>query len=280
MRIYLHALLSSYFLLSGMISAESEIEGFKVESAKIIFGLSDGRISPPSPPVILPKYSIQKTKVYRKNGQKFIISRVVAPVMMPKPVKPPPTAEELEAAVVKMEKIIADYKPSGGFFSVGVTVYDHQISQLRFRHDGGNYEVFSNIDWGEFGGFLRFEGRGKEFTMMVFSGDTSTKSLKQEIRYGYRSSMPKFPPLPILDDAGPIYMVIKGDEKNEVVMEFLEAVHDLYAEEKQVLVAAYTERLKNDVIRRKQEDKLRKNPPPKPDIRINYWRRGHQAAKK
>lgn len=170
----------SSFLTFGLVSVKA------TEPAKIISGISDGRITPPSPSRVLPEYKIQKTKSYHANGQKFIINRVVAPVLPPKPVKPQPTAEELELAAKQMEKIMADYKPSGGFFSVGVTIYDHKTSQLRFRYDGESYEVFSNVDWNQFGGFMRFEGRGKQFTMMVFSGNTSTESLKHEIQYGYR----------------------------------------------------------------------------------------------
>lgn len=259
--------LAFILLLSSMAEAQSE----KLEAAptKIIFGLSDGRITPPPPPIILPEYKIQKTKVYHANGQKFIINRVVAPVLPPKRVPPPPTAEELEKSAKELEQIRAEQKPSGGFFTVGVTVYDHQTSHLQLKHDGKEYEIFSNVDWNHAGHFLRFQGRGKEFTMMGFSGNQSTESLKQDIRYGYRSTMPVIPKLPLLEKSGPSYMMTKGDEKNEVVMEFLEAVHDLYADEKQVLESAYYERLKNNVIRRARDEELRKNPPPKPDVIIN-----------
>ncbi len=258
-------------LLSSMAGAQSE----KLEAAptKIVFGLSDGRISPPSPPRVLPEYEVLKSKVHHTKGQKFIVNRVVAPVWPPKRVPPPPTAEELEEAAKEMENVMANYKPSGGFFTVGVTVYDYQISQLRFQYEGEHYEVSSNINWGKFGHFLRFQGRGKEFTMMVFSGNVSTESLKKEVEYGYRTSMPIIPKLPALEKAGASYMILKGDEKNEAVMEFLEAVHDLYSDKKQVLTSTYQERLKNDIIRRKLDEELRKNPPPKKDVLINFWKR-------
>ena len=68
-------------------------------------------------------------------------------------------------------------------------------------------------------------------------------------------------------------MVIQGDETNERAMEFIEAIHDLYAAEKPRLIAAYLEREKNHVIWREKQEELRKNPPPKPDLTINFWKR-------
>jgi len=56
-------------------------------------------------------------------------------------------------------------------------------------------------------------------------------------------------------------------------MEFLEAIHDLYAAEKARLRTAYQARIKNHKIQALKDAELRKNPLPKPDITINFWKR-------
>jgi len=56
-------------------------------------------------------------------------------------------------------------------------------------------------------------------------------------------------------------------------MEFIEAIHDLYAAEEGRLIAAHTERLKNRKTQVLIDAELRKNQPPKPDITINFWER-------
>ena len=109
--------------------------------------------------------------------------------------------------------------------------------------------------------------------MILFSGNISTEKLKQQQQLGYKVSVPQMPQLPELEIKGPCYTMIRGDENNDAAMEFIEAIHDLYAAEKETLVAAYLEREKNREIRAKELAELRENPPPKSDLIINFWKR-------
>ena len=109
--------------------------------------------------------------------------------------------------------------------------------------------------------------------MMLFSGNVSIPSLENQNGQGYEVTIPEIPKLPNLAEKGARYMVIKGDETNERAMEFIEAIHDLYEAEKPHLIAAYHELEKNHALWREKQEELRKNPPPKPDLTINFWKR-------
>lgn len=107
----------------------------------------------------------------------------------------------------------------------------------------------------------------------MLPSNVSTEIIDSTIEQGSEARILAIPPLPDLAIKGPYYTVYKGAADNEEVMEFLEAIHDLYAAEKVKLIAAHTERLKNRKTQALKDIELRKNPPPKPDITINFWKR-------
>lgn len=238
--------------------------------AKVIGGISDGKPSPPLPPKVLPKYRINWTQVHQKNGQKIIVNQVQAPVPAMKPEVERMSDEELAQRSREFEKNLAESKPSGGVFMVFATIYDRHTTHLSWWHDGEKFEAYSNVDWNYLGGFASFEGRGKRYSMLLLSSNASVNKAE---RNHQRHKIPDLPKLPELANRGAAYMVVKGDESNDGAMEFMEAIHDLYEAEKPRLVAAYLEREKNRKIRAEKEAELRKDPPPKPDIIVNYWRK-------
>lgn len=245
--------------------------GFAQE-AHITGGIYDGKPSPPAPPKERPTFDIQWSKVQYKNGRKVTINRVSPPEIKPA-VKTSLSSQQVAQSSVDLENRIKDIKESGGLFMVSATIYDHKITHVKWSHEGEHFECWSNVDWNHLGGFIGFEARNKRYEMMLFSGNSSTQSLKRQNEQGYAVTIPEIPKLPRLDLRGASYRVTKGDETNDKAMEFIEAIHDLYAAEQQRLVVAYQEREKNHAIWRKKQEELRDNPPPKPDLTINFWKR-------
>lgn len=235
-----------------------------------------GKISDGSPSIrkavvkSLPDYKIHWSQIKIVNGQKFTINRIEPPIP---PVKTELTAEVKQQQDKEYQELLKTLKPSGGTFMVFATIYDNQKTLVNFNHEGERYRIWSNIDWNLLGGFVSFEGRGKRYDIMLLPTNASIEGIKQDIENGYEVILPTIPELPDLTTKGPHYTVAEGNTDNDEAMEFIEAIHDLYAAEKTRLVAAYTERLKNGKIQALKDAELRKNPPPKPDITINFWKR-------
>ena len=275
--------ISSLLVLSfscGLLSAQSvEIDAAPVLSARIIGGVSDGRPVPrvmKTPP--LPRYKIRWSKAsYDIHGRKTTINRVAPPVdAIPASATSAPALRA--AATISNSKSAVEHQSSavkyGGTFMVYATIDDHRTTRVRWQYDGEKYEAYSNIDFNHLNGFHSFEGRGKRYTMMLLTGNASRRDMGRKLDKGTRAGMvADLSKLPTLARRGPSYMLIKGDENNDGAMEFIEAIHDLYAAEQPRLRRAYEARKKNSIIQAKNQDSLRKNPPPKPDIIINYWKR-------
>ena len=264
------ALAMSVSLVAHAQEAPGQINA---QPTKIIGAVSDGRPSPPALPKALPKFTINWSTVHQKKGHKVIINKVQAPAPIIQHPAEPLDQEKVKQRAREIEKWVEDIQQSGGFFTVSATIYDHRISHVRWWHEGEEYAVFSNVDWNHLGGFHEFVGRGKRYNMFLFSGNVSTRQLRKEIKEGYRSSQPDLPKLPQLSERGAAYMMVKGDEKNDAAMDFIEAIHDLYDEHRDKLVKASREREKNRQAYLKRQEQLKNNPPPKPDVIINYWKK-------
>ncbi|MEN8738129.1 MAG: hypothetical protein ABF337_12855 [Akkermansiaceae bacterium] len=251
-------------------------------NAKVIGGISDGKPSAPQPPKKIPEFKVHWSTVHQKKDHKVIFNKVAAPnlpKLVPQPVDELSMAE-IERRHEEVKKWISDVKESGGFFIVSATVYDHKTTHVRWWNGKEEYACYSNVDWNHLGGFHEFEGRGKRFNMILFSANASTARMRKEVEAGYRNSLPEIPKLPALAAKGAAYMVVKGDEDNEEAMEFMEAIHDLYDANRAELVSAWREREKNHKLYLKQREEQERNPPPKPDVIINYWKEKRQPRQK
>jgi len=240
-------------------------------TAKVIGGVSDASPSPAEPAKVLPEYKVHWSTVRQKRDHKVIINKVEAPAVAVRQSVKELSQEEIESQNERVLKWISEIKESGGFFTVSATIYDHKATYVEWWNGDEKFAAWSNVDWNHLGGFHEFEGRGKRFSFMLFSGNTSMASLKRDMASDYRDTLPVIPKLPSLTTSGASYMVVKGDEKNDAAMEFIEAIHDLYAAEKVMLKTAYQERLKNWKISAARQKELKDNPPPKKDETINYW---------
>ena len=256
---------------SLFVQAQETSVQITAQPTKIIGDVSDAKPSPPVPDKVLPEYKIYWSTVHQKPDHKVIINRFEAPAVAVRQSVRELSQEEIDRQNEEVLKWISEVKESGGFFTVSATVYDHKATYVEWWNGDEKFAAWSNVDWNHLGGFHEFEGRGKRFSFMLFSGNTSMASLKRDMASGYRDMLPVIPKLPSLTTRGASYMVVKGDEKNDETMEFIEAIHDLYAAEKVMLKKAYEERLKNWGISTARQKELKDNPPPKKDETINYW---------
>ena len=260
-------------LVSGDAFAQSPEKLADAMPTKVVGGIQDGKARPPSPPKKLPDFTIRWSQVHRKKGQKFVINRIqVPPKLVEQPVTPL-KQQQIEQRAREIEQWIEDIKESGGFFTVSATIYDNKTSYVRWSVDGKWYACYSNVNWQQLSGFTEFEGRGKRFNIILLTANASTKDMKREMAQGYRNSLPDIPKLPRLATHGARYTVVEGDETNDAAMEFMEAIHDLYDEHREVLVEKWREREKNYKIYLRKQEALRRNPPPKKDVVVNYWRK-------
>ena len=262
-----------FLLFSAALSSISIADEVSFsDQARVPGKISEGRpsVKLPMSQEPLPDYTIHWSQVKYVDGQKFTINRIEPPII---PSKEEITEEEKAQQEKEFQESLKTLKPSGGAFMVFATIYDHKTTLVSFFHEGKKYKVWSNLNWNHLGGFATFEGRGKRYDMMLLPTNASIERLKAEIEQGHEVTLPTIPQLPDLATKGPHYTVIEGDTKNDEAMEFIEAIHDLYVAEKVRLVTAYEERLKNRQIQALKDAELRKNPPPKPDITINFWER-------
>ena len=237
--------------------------------ARVIGGISEGKAVPPAPPKVLPEYEVRKRQIVRKGGQKITINRVVPPAVKP-PEKPQPKDPIQPQSTL----------PHGGTFMVYATIYDDNMTYVRWNHDGRMHGAWSNTNFKLLEGFISFEGRGRQFTFMMLNGVSSMEQLRAAKADGKRQDLPEIVDFTELKKRNfPAYMLMEGDGQDEASMDFMEAIHDLYEGEQQRLVAAHAEREKNRVIRVLEEERLRLNPPPKPDVIVNYWKKAPEPKK-
>jgi len=264
--------LFSALLLSGVSTFTSHAEEVIIsELARVPGEISDG--SPAIRKAVvkpLPDYKIHWSQIRHVNGQKFTINNIEPPTP---PIKKELSSEEIEKRDKEFQELLKTLKPSGGTFMVFAEIFDNKTTLVTFNHEGERFEVWSNLDWNYLCGFANFEGRGKRYGLFLLPSNTSIEGIKRDIGKGDKLILPTIPELPDLATKGPHYTVVKGDTDNDEAMEFIEAIHDLYAAEKGRLIAAHTERFKNSKIQALKDAELRKNPPPKSDITINFWER-------
>ena len=74
--------------------------------------------------------------------------------------------------------------------------------------------------------------------------------------------------LPKLESADPRYTVDRATDKDEIALEFLESIHDLYSEKADELKLAYEKREAERIAR---QEYLRLNPLKKKDVEVHFW---------
>lgn len=220
----------------------------------------------------LPDFAIKETIPLQQAGRRILMKAVTPPDLpekeadSPAVVSSPLTPEQIQALTVNSE--IPRY------FAVSATIYDHSKTFVKWTSfDDGQQQQFSawsNVDWNHLGGFSTFKIGEQQFTYILVYGNSPLEEFKRSKSEGKLSQIPDIPvELPDIKDGGARYALMTGDENNAAAMDFIEGIHELYAQKSGTLEAAYIERERQRVIRVKEakEASLKK---PK-DITIHYW---------
>ena len=231
--------------------------------ARLVSPVADGTPAESAPPKELPAFTVRSTTVRQLEDRKIIMQRVSDPGL-PDPPPPPPSAtkEELEAlrASPEWQERIANYKPTK-LIILSATVVDGEMTFVRWYHEGEEFQAWSNVNFNHLSGFAEFESNRTRYSFIMAVGDISTAK-------GRKSVWPGKPPELGVDY--PAFTLVKGDESKGDALAMMIALHDLYENEQDKLVAAHEGRLRASAER---EAWLRANPPQPKDTVIQFWRR-------
>ena len=230
--------------------------------AKLVSPVADGTPVLPAPSKELPAFTVRSTTVRQLEDRKIIMQRVSDPGLPDPPPPPPATKEELEAlrASPEWHQRIADHKESKSIL-LSASVVDGKATFVRWYHDGEEFQAWSNVNFNHLSGFAEFESNRTRYSFIMAVGDISTAK-------GGKSEWPGKPPELGVDY--PAFTLIKGDQSKGDALAMMIALHDLYENEQDKLVAAHKGPLRASAER---EAWLRANPPQPQDTVIQFWPR-------
>ncbi|MEI8313651.1 MAG: hypothetical protein WCH98_23120 [Verrucomicrobiota bacterium] len=204
-------------------------------------------------------------------GNRFIIyNRIETPKLKPEPAKLAPvevaevpmTAQE-EAELRKWESKFQDS------LFLGVTVYDGQFSEVRWREGEQENMVWSNVNFFHFTSLTDLETETAYYSLM-FSGSETTSEQVRVLNAEAQSlsEIIGLPPseLPPLSKTGPKWM--SAGKLSEAAVRAMEDLHDYYQIHGAVMAEDYNRR----VAEAKAQEEWEKAHPPVPqDTTINFF---------
>ena len=284
----LHA--NHWFLLAGDAAVPQVRTAPATTDASIAAPISDGRPSPPPPPVEKPDFRIEGTQVMRVDvveappmsglppveGTITLKVHSVADPGLPDP--PPPPLPPLPATdpqvVERLAEMGAKYKETRILF-LSATVYDHRRTLLRCHPNGAaarEITAWSNLDFNHFCGFGGFEakdadGEVRKYSLLMGIGNENTGRRQQlPATRGIEYDGPEIPALP---DDKPAF-VIGTENPDPEGVKLLEDLHALYRAEGARMAGAYAARQKAYEERKAH---LLANPPKPKDVTVHFWKR-------
>lgn len=255
--------MKSLAILTVSLVCSISLHAQEDSGAKLVGPVSDGTPAEPAPPKELPSFRVQSTTVRQLEDRKIVMQRV-SDSGLPDPPPPPPSAtkEQLEAlrASPEWQERIAEHKESK-LILLSASVVDGKATFVRWYHEGEEFQAWSNVNFNHLSGFAEFESNRTRYSFIMAVGDISTAK-------GRKSEWPGKPPE--LGVNYPAFTLVKGDESKGDVLAMMIALHDLYENEQDKLVAAHEGRLRASAER---EAWLRANPPQPQDTVIQFWPR-------
>lgn len=230
---------------------------------------TDGTPVESAPPRVFPKFQVRSVKTYQLKDQQLTIQAVAAP-SLPQAIKnnSAPLSERELAEYRKtseFQKFLAARKTEASenpyeLILLSATVFDREHTYLRWWNGRQAYEAWSNLDFNNLGGFVEFKSGKKRYGLIMGLGNATNAKTQGE-------PLPPYPQALQAEDA-PAFLLIAGDEENIEALAGIEALHQLYANEEETLVAATQGR---EEAQRVREADLKANPPQKPNITIQVW---------
>lgn len=225
------------------------------------------------------RFHVLESRKIRQGGRSIIMNRVAPPVLpapraaiLPMPVAPLTDAQKQALAIREAKKSVVLF--------LSVTVYDRQVSELRWLDGPGAIRIFSNIDFNHFAGVGGFKTADASYTLMLGLGNESREQVDARRREAAQRGIPAAAQrqIPARSEFSPTrseYMVEEDPAHplSDEATAALDALHVYYDANKQRLTTEYAEREAANAARLQQ---LKDNPPKPKDTIINYWRKPNE----
>lgn len=221
----------------------------------------------PVPPKEIPAMRVESAVNRHIDGKRITVLRGEPSTLpdIPRPVAPrPPTPEEIAA-----REAFAARQPKTVFLQMGATVYDHRVSVVNWSHPARpeiRYEAVVGLDFSLFATITNFTHKNVPHHLVLMHHHLPTKVFE---RWGRKA-----PELPGV--AAEAWQVIQGNTADATGMAPFTALMDLYAVEKQQLLAA------NAAVKRNLADAQawrQANPPPPEPAQRTFWLRPHRGSR-
>lgn len=217
------------------------------------------------------QFEIIESRKIDLGNRSAIYNRVAPPLLPPKPpsepppVRPPLTAEQLQA----LEQSQPAPKKNVVIF-ISATVYDRQITQLRWSDESGAHRAFSNIDFNYFSGAGMFATPDTSYFLMMGLGN--------ETRDAAAASKIQLPALEQFRPTQAQYLVVQDDAKSptDQSLKWLDDLHAYFDANKQQMIDGYNKSVADQIARQQW---LKEHPPVPQNTVINFWRVSPTAPK-
>jgi hypothetical protein len=239
------------------------------QETRLVVPPADGTPSPPAPPRVFPEFKVLSSKTQRVEGRNVTIQAVAKPDL-PEPTKTTRTQRNEEELAeyrqsAEFQELLAERRAEAAenrmdLILLSATVYDRDHTFLRWWHEGEAYSGYSNIPFTYLGGFAEFKSGHQHYALIMGLGEVDTSK-------GFNESRPPYPDV-LKGEIAPAYVLLSGDESQTEALAGIDALHRLYAAEKETLIAATAGR---ERARKVREAELKDNPPQKPDVTIQVW---------
>lgn len=217
-------------------------------------------------PADIPFRVLGQTQITR-GDHKIIMNRVAPPVLPQRPAVavqqvPLPSPEAVQSAL-RREKKRAEV------LFLSATVYDHEVTQLRWFGEAGECRAFSNIDFNLLSGVNQIETDDAVYTILMGLGNESRNAMINRSQL-FDGTVAKVPPLSQFNPTRAEYFVMEDKSKPATAESLagIDALHRYYDANRTQLAEDYKKR---EIARAEQEAWNKAHPPLPRDTVINFW---------
>lgn len=214
--------------------------------------------APPKPPI---NFQVLGTTTINLGNRSAIYNLVVPPPLPaapdPAPTAPPLTADQIKA----LEQQQPPPKKSVVLF-LSATVFDYQVTQLRWWDENGTHSAYSNVDFNYFSGAFAVETADTSYFLIMGLGN--------DTREAATANRVQVPPLSQFDKTHSQYVVAKDGSKPSTTesLKCLADLHSYFDSNKQRMIEGYNKRVTDQAA---QAQWLLAHPPAPKDTIINIW---------
>lgn len=218
-----------------------------------------------------PDFTILKTYT-RGNGSQQVVFHKVAPPALKK-AAPAPMQHHAKDELV-LSRMLTDPRERRSL-SLGIQIYDNEVSELVWRKDGQCIRGYSNIDFSYLTPVGQFESEDVVFSLFAMTSQTTrereSERLNRMREAGIEVDPLSIPELSDFTGPEPEYIIYADPEEMipEEFFEALDALHIYYVEHEAELKA---EALKRKALAEARERYEQANPPKEEPIVIHYWK--------